>query len=131
MIHPVRSAYRSQEPDTHVFEGEVSLEGVPFLTDHRVQGRAVFPAAAYAELALGAKRAAFGRSPVALENLEYESPILLDEGKRVRIQVCLETTGEGSFQFTISSRDVQEGTVTGAGAPWTSNAMRSSKAICS
>ncbi len=123
-LHPLFDVHivLAHEPDTHVFEGEVGLERLPFLTDHRVQGRAVFPAAGYAEMALAAKRAAFGRSPVALENVEYESPILLDEGKRVRTQVRLEKDREGGFKFAIFSRIVQEGAAKGAGAPWIPNA---------
>jgi acyl transferase domain-containing protein/NAD(P)-dependent dehydrogenase (short-subunit alcohol dehydrogenase family) len=132
-IHPFFDVHiaSAHEPNAHLFEGEFSLERFPFLLDHRVQGRIVFPGAAYAELGLAAKRVAYGRTPIAIENMEYESPLLLDPGERVQVQVRLEKTGEGSFQFAIFSHAIQDGADPDGNPEWAAHATGKLKNISS
>ena len=130
-IHPFFDVHvaLAQEPNAHLFEGEFSLERFPFLMDHRVQGRIVFPGAAYAELGLAAKRVAYGRTPIAIENMEYESPLLLELGKSVRVQVRLEKTGEGSYQFAIFSHAIQGAAEVDGNVEWAAHARGNLESI--
>ncbi|HUE04268.1 MAG TPA: SDR family NAD(P)-dependent oxidoreductase, partial [Bryobacteraceae bacterium] len=130
-IHPFLDTHivLARQRDTHIFEGEISIARFPYLADHRVQGRAVFPAAAYSELAVATKRIAFGAGPVALENVEYQSPILLDDGNAVQIQVVIERSDEANFDFSVFSRPVETGIHSGAESKWRAHAAGKLRSI--
>src|SRR5262249_10091537 len=44
----------STQPATYAWENSLSIEALPYLSDHRVRGDAVLPGAAYVEMALAA-----------------------------------------------------------------------------
>ena len=50
---------------------QVSCASFPYLADHRVQGHAVFPAAAYCEVALAAAREVLGGGTYILEEVDF------------------------------------------------------------
>ncbi len=121
-IHPFFDVHvaLADEGGAHVLEGDVGLDEFPYLADHRVQDRAVFPATAFSEIALAARRIAFGGGPVALESIEYSSPLLVEEGRKVRIQVRAKDAGGGRMEFEVAGRAAsQEG---GQAGPWKTHA---------
>ena len=50
-----------------------------YLEDHRVQEHAVFPAAAYIEMALGAARESLGAEAPILEEVRFQKALFLPE----------------------------------------------------
>lgn len=60
-----------------IWETPIHLEALPFLDDHRINGRLVFPAAAYVEMALAAGRELHGEGTVVLEEIEFERALFL------------------------------------------------------
>jgi len=50
----------------------------PWLSDHRVDGAAVFPAAGFIEMALGAARETFGDGALEVRDLEVLQPLVFD-----------------------------------------------------
>ena len=78
------------------------------LADHRVQGKIVFPAAAYVEMALGAGRQLYGTDSCVVEDVELRKPLFLPEsGEAPRLQFSYNST-ETAFQVLSRPKDSQE-----------------------
>ncbi len=91
----------------HFWETEVGLDRLPYLADHKVKGVVVFPAAAFAEMALAAAADLTGGDALALEDLKFEQALVLPLAGRVRVQVAL-TRGPGEVWLVrISSRSAE------------------------
>ncbi len=91
-----------------IFEGELSLEALPYLADHRLRGEPVFPAAGYVALALQAMSEASGESDIELARVAFLQPLWLRAGRPVRVQTVL-TPGsqrhEYEFQILAETPD--------------------------
>jgi acyl transferase domain-containing protein/NADPH:quinone reductase-like Zn-dependent oxidoreductase/acyl carrier protein len=103
--HPLLG-YRLKDYDAS-WENQVDTNLLSYLGDHVVDGGAIFPAAAYVEMALAASEAWFGhesddekKKQWEIENIEIRAPIVLDHSKIIRFKLF---TKDGSF--IISSRD--------------------------
>ncbi|OBI06536.1 polyketide synthase [Mycolicibacter heraklionensis] len=79
-VHPLLGAYVHllEEPERHVWQGEVGIAAHPWLDDHRVHNLAVLPSAAYCEMALAAARASLGES-AEIRDLRFEQALPLDD----------------------------------------------------
>jgi acyl transferase domain-containing protein/aryl carrier-like protein len=102
------------------WEAEVGAEQISYLYDHRVQGAAVLPAAAYAEMALAAAEEAFGAGTHVVESFSFKKAMFLpEEGARI-VQTILEQEMPGTFSCKVFSlMDDGEGRDDGA---WTLHA---------
>jgi dienelactone hydrolase/short-subunit dehydrogenase/acyl carrier protein len=91
-----------------VFESDVSTALLPFLEQHVVDGRVIFPGAGFVEMAIAAAFDVFGGAPARVACPTLLQPLFLDEGavRRVTFTLAQET---GGASFTIESCD--------AGAP--------------
>ncbi len=63
---------------------------LPYLTDHVVQGAALFPAAGYIELAFAAGGIKLGDGPIDVEGFEILRPLVLPEGAEPLVQVSVD-----------------------------------------
>ena len=61
-VHPLLGAHVHllEEPERHVWQGEVGTRSHPWLGDHQIHNVATLPGAAYCEMALAAARTALG-----------------------------------------------------------------------
>lgn len=113
--HPLLGEHRelAAPPGTHCWQTDVGIETLPFLSEHRVLGRVVLPAAGYLEMALTAAAEAFGSGARTLEHIAFKEALFLpDEGSQtVQTITTVEMTGRAAFQ--ISSR---------SGPTWTTHA---------
>ena len=91
-------------PGEHVWFGELSLERFPWMDDHRVQGVAVVPAAAYLEMAIAAAVEEVSELPVVLKRIEMENVLVLKPGIEFEIQTRLEQEVAGIMVFQVHSR---------------------------
>ncbi|MBV8105188.1 MAG: polyketide synthase dehydratase domain-containing protein, partial [Hyphomicrobiales bacterium] len=82
--------------NTVLRECQVSLWECEWLSDHRVEGAVVFPAAALIELAA---RALAQGGPVRFENIELSEPMILTRRETRRVQIRL-----AGASFSIRSR---------------------------
>ncbi|MDX3504734.1 SDR family oxidoreductase [Streptomyces sp. ID03-2B] len=82
-------------PVRHLWQSRVSLDRLPWLGDHRVQGAPVLPGTAYAELALAAACDAFGAGPGAVRVDGLELVRLLPLTDPVTLTTTLEEDAEG------------------------------------
>ena len=101
--HPLLSAMLPLAGDRGTaFSGRVSLTAQPWLADHAVVDRVLFPAAAFAELLLAAG-ATLGCGVV--EELTLEAPLVLTEADDVAIEVLVGAgDGEGHHEVEVHSR---------------------------
>lgn len=118
--HPLLGQRLPSPLATAQFEATLGAETPAYLSDHRIYGLPVFPAAGHVELALAAVRAAAGERPCELENVRIERAMILPEGGLRRVQVLLAPqdagNGELCFSFEIHSQPVHGEGV--KDAPW-------------
>ena len=116
--HPLLG-YRLKDYDA-CWENQIDTSLLSYLGDHVVDGGAIFPAAAYIEMALAASETWFGSESVddkkkkqwEIENIEIRAPIVLDHSKTIRFKLFVK---DGSF--IITSRDRLSDN------PWTENVV--------
>ncbi len=79
-VHPLLGAHVHllEEPERHVWQGEVGTDAHPWLADHQIHGVAAFPGAAYCEMALAAAGAALGERG-EVRDVTFEQTLLLDD----------------------------------------------------
>jgi myxalamid-type polyketide synthase MxaE and MxaD len=87
----------------HLWQQELEPTSAPFIGEHRLQGEAVVPAAAFLEMALAAAAKTFGPVPCAVERLRFEQMLVLREGEPRQVQ-ALATEAAGAFAFQVASR---------------------------
>ena len=79
-VHPLLGPHvrLQEEPERHVWQGEVGTAAQPWLGDHQIRNVAVLPGAAYCEMALGAARAVLGEA-AEVRDIRFEQALFLDE----------------------------------------------------
>ncbi|MCB9875151.1 MAG: SDR family NAD(P)-dependent oxidoreductase [Planctomycetaceae bacterium] len=107
--HPFlkRRIEMATEEGIAVWEATVNVQKFPYLNDHQVDGEIVFPATGHVELAWAAAGEQFRHENLFLENLHFESPLILPDKNRHPLEVRMEVvSGEGDYR--ICSRPVGE-----------------------
>jgi NADPH:quinone reductase-like Zn-dependent oxidoreductase/acyl carrier protein len=89
----------SLQPGTHLWEQDLSLAAFGWLNDHKVQGLAVLPAAAYIALALSGAEKVFEARQCSLAGITFSQMLVLSEGKTVRLQLAI-SVAAATFQVT-------------------------------
>ncbi|MBL7314827.1 polyketide synthase dehydratase domain-containing protein, partial [Escherichia coli] len=79
-VHPLLGSHvrLPEEPERHVWQGEVGTVTQPWLADHQIHGAAALPGAAYCEMALAAARAVLGEAS-EVRDIRFEQMLLLDD----------------------------------------------------
>ena len=99
--HPLLGVHIEMPSGTdHVWQGEVGIELLPWLADHKVHGQPIMPAAGFAEMALAAGSEALGQ-PVAVIRLEVEQMLPLNEQTRLTTELVI---GDDGGRVEIHSR---------------------------
>ncbi|MGB0749261.1 MAG: beta-ketoacyl synthase N-terminal-like domain-containing protein, partial [Magnetospiraceae bacterium] len=102
------------ETNEFMWENDLDVARLPFLSDHKVDGAVVFPAAGFVEMALAAAAQHHGDGEQMVFDLEIRRPLVLEEdsGKSVRF---LLSADDGTF--AIESRERL------SADPWTQNVV--------
>ena len=97
-VHPLLGAHvrLPEEPERHVWQGDVGTEAQPWLGDHRIRGAAALPGAAYCEMALAAARTMFGEN-AEVRDVRFERLLLLDGVSPVAATATVEAPGVVPF----------------------------------
>ncbi|MFF3226199.1 SDR family NAD(P)-dependent oxidoreductase [Nocardia suismassiliense] len=90
----------------------LSVSALPWLHDHVVGDAVVLPGAAYLDAALSAAAIRTGREEVALEDVRFVTPLVIDPHD---VPLLRSTVEESTKRFTMSARSAQ-------GATWTLHA---------
>ena len=101
-VHPLLGPHvrLQEEPERHVWQGDVGTAAQPWLGDHQIRGVAVLPAAAYCEMALGAARAVLGEA-AEVRDIHFEQALLLDEQTMVGTSATV--ASPGVVEFTVET----------------------------
>ncbi len=101
-VHPLLGAHvrLPEEPEHHVWQGEVGTAAHPWLDGHRIRNVAVLPAAAYCEMALAAARAVLGASS-EVRDIRFEHALLLDE--QTMVGASAESSSPGVLEFAVQT----------------------------
>ncbi|KAA0102229.1 SDR family NAD(P)-dependent oxidoreductase [Mycolicibacterium sp. P1-18] len=78
-VHPLLGAHVHlfEEPERHVWQGEVGTTAHPWLEDHQIHSVAALPGAAYCEMAITAARSVLGHAS-EVRDVRFEQTLLLD-----------------------------------------------------
>lgn len=82
-------------PDGLEWHGHVDIATVPELDDHRIDGQAILPGAAFIEMALGVAREATRSESVILAEFEIQSPMVFGEESLREVMVRISGSGNG------------------------------------
>ncbi|MFN0021880.1 MAG: SDR family NAD(P)-dependent oxidoreductase [Pirellulaceae bacterium] len=89
-----------------VWEATLDPQKFPYLRDHQVDGEIVFPATGHLELAWAVASEQFRHESVFLENLHFDSPLILPANSRHPLEVRLEiVSGEGDYAICTRPAD--------------------------
>ncbi len=101
--HPLLGQSLELSRGGRVYQQWLSLADQPWLRDHRVQGLAVLPGAAYVEMALAAAEQVAPGRPVELHAATFSEMLVLPEegGRTLQLELTLEAD---AARFEISSK---------------------------
>ncbi|WP_394823177.1 SDR family NAD(P)-dependent oxidoreductase [Pendulispora albinea] len=94
----------SSAPGTRFWEIDLDVERLPWLSDHRVEGAMVVPAAAYAEMVLAAADEGFGARTPTLLDVAFVRPLFVSERAPARVQLVLAREAGHLASFQIASK---------------------------
>ncbi|SPM37836.1 multifunctional mycocerosic acid synthase membrane-associated MAS, partial [Mycobacterium numidiamassiliense] len=99
LVHPLLGVHvrLPEEPERHVWAGEVGTTAHPWLTDHQVHAVPAFPGAAYCEMALAAARATLGEASEVCD-LRFEQMLLLDDETPLNSDALVQAPGVAAFE---------------------------------
>ncbi|WP_434380753.1 SDR family NAD(P)-dependent oxidoreductase [Melittangium boletus] len=100
-LGPVRRS--SLRPGAFLWEVELSVRQVPWLTDHRVQGTLVLPTTAYLDWVMTAVQVALGPGPWCLEELRIDEALTLVGDSARRMELLVDVGSTGAISFKVSS----------------------------
>jgi polyketide synthase 5 len=108
-VHPLLGPHvrLQEEPERHVWQGDVGTAEQPWLGDHQIRNVAVLPGAAYCEMALAAAHAVLGESSEVLD-IRFEQAMLLDEQTTIGASASL--SSPGVFEFAVETNQGGEQT---------------------
>jgi NADPH:quinone reductase-like Zn-dependent oxidoreductase/NAD(P)-dependent dehydrogenase (short-subunit alcohol dehydrogenase family)/acyl carrier protein len=104
-LHPLVQSKLAVSGTRGVYTSVVHENAPAYLRDHRVAGRAIFPAAAYLEMAHAVARDVMGGAKTyGVADVSFEAPLVLSE-ENVTLQVVVEEGGSNNeAAFRIASR---------------------------
>jgi NADPH:quinone reductase-like Zn-dependent oxidoreductase/NAD(P)-dependent dehydrogenase (short-subunit alcohol dehydrogenase family)/acyl carrier protein len=108
-VHPLLGSHvvLPEEPERHMWHGEVGTEAQPWLVDHQVHDVAVLPGAAYCEMALAAARAVLGDAS-EVRDVSFEQMLLLDD--QTPVSASASVISPGVVEFAVETYQAGERT---------------------
>lgn len=101
-VHPLLGPHvrLQEEPERHVWQGEVGTGAQPWLGDHQIRGVPVLPGAVYCEMALTAAHVVLGDA-AEVRDIRFDQPLLLDEQTTVGASASF--SSPGVVDFTVET----------------------------
>jgi polyketide synthase 3/4 len=101
-VHPLLGAHVHlfEEPERHVWQGEVGTVAHPWLEDHQIHGVPALPGAAYCEMALAASFITLGEG-AEVRDVRFEQTLLLAGETSVSSSAAV--VSPGVFDFSVET----------------------------
>jgi acyl transferase domain-containing protein/acyl carrier protein len=108
-VHPLLGVHvrLPEEPERHVWQGDVGTAAQPWLNDHQIHAVPAFPGAAYCEMALAAARTTLG-DVSEVWDIRFEKMLLLDEQTPVTAVASVEAPGVVTFEVETNHEGQHE-----------------------
>jgi acyl transferase domain-containing protein/acyl carrier protein len=107
--HPLLAEhFQAANSGAQCWQTDLDPGSLPYLTDHRVRGAMVFPAAAYVEMALAASAEALGEGSHTLEEIAFSTALFIPEGAPQTVQLVIGDEKSGSADFQLLSHQGSE-----------------------
>jgi polyketide synthase 5 len=108
-VHPMLGPHMrlQEEPERHVWQGEVGTTAQPWLGDHQIRSVPVLSGSAYCEMALAAARAVLGETS-EVRDVRFEQALPLDEQTTIGASASLSFSGV--VEFTVETNQGGERT---------------------
>jgi thioester reductase-like protein len=112
-IHPLVGILLSNASPMKLFSNKLHVNKRPFLKDHVIGNKIIFPGAGFMEMCLVAGHASTQCSedgyfapvtPITLENFVIESPLTLNENEFCQLQVIVSSEDSGETRITVYSK---------------------------
>jgi hybrid polyketide synthase / nonribosomal peptide synthetase FtdB len=78
---------------TEIYEKDVSIAEFPFLNDHCLGDRVVFPGAVFVEIMQNVAKSAFGNTDYSIEDIEFFEALFLDQNRTYKFQTVFQRKG--------------------------------------
>ncbi|WP_318187407.1 sulfolipid-1 biosynthesis phthioceranic/hydroxyphthioceranic acid synthase [Mycobacterium simulans] len=103
-VHPLLGAHvhLHEEPERHVWQGQVGTGAHPWLGDHQIHQVAALPGAAYCEMALAAARTALGEVS-EVRDIRFEQTLLL--GAEMLVSAAASVATPGVLEFVVETHE--------------------------
>ncbi|WP_369816174.1 sulfolipid-1 biosynthesis phthioceranic/hydroxyphthioceranic acid synthase [Mycobacterium sp. 852014-52144_SCH5372336] len=97
-VHPLlgQHVHLQEEPERHIWQGDVGTGAQPWLGDHRIRDVAVLPGAAYCEMALAAARTVLGEAG-EVRDVRFEQALLLNEQSTLEASATVASAEKADF----------------------------------
>lgn len=107
-VHPLLGSHVRllEEPERHVWQGEVGTDAQPWLGDHQIRSVAVLPGAAYCEMALAAAQVVLGEA-AEVRDIRFEQALLLDAQNTIGATATVASPGVVDFEVETTNADEQ------------------------
>jgi acyl transferase domain-containing protein/acyl-CoA synthetase (AMP-forming)/AMP-acid ligase II/acyl carrier protein len=115
--HPLLGQRLRSASKDILFESQLTLDRLPFLKDHRVYQKPIFPGTAYLEMALAAGAIIAQSDAPMLENVVFQKPLMFSSPDIYTVQCILSQDRNGQTLFQIYS--LLEAENEGAETVWT------------
>ncbi|MGZ9164279.1 MAG: acyltransferase domain-containing protein, partial [Anaerolineales bacterium] len=109
--HPLLGQYMRSATGAHIWETTLNTKVFPYLSDHRVRGSVVFPAAAYVEMAFAAASEVYGSKPCLVTDFAFQEAFFLPAEEAQIIQLVMTSDTPDSAEFHFYSRAAQNDAV--------------------
>ncbi len=112
--HPFlkRQTQLVSEDGLAVWEAILDVQKFPYLRDHQVDSEIVFPATGHMELAWAVAAEQFQHQTLFLEELHFDSPLILTDNSRYPLDVRLEiVSAEGDYRICTRPADAAQDTM--------------------
>jgi thioester reductase-like protein len=112
-IHPLVGTSVSNASAMKLYKNKLEIENVPFLSDHAIGNKIIFPGAGFLEMCLVSGHAATQCSesgyfsppnPITLEDFAIEAPLGLSEVGSTELQVIVTTEDSGETRVAVYSK---------------------------
>jgi acyl transferase domain-containing protein/NADPH:quinone reductase-like Zn-dependent oxidoreductase len=115
-VHPLLGSRLDAAVEDLIFEARIGDSSPEWVAAHRVFDTAVLPATAYVEMALQAGFSAFASTRLEIEEIRFETPLLIQPSEASTVQTVVSKAQDPSVRdFRIAARGR-------AGEPWITHA---------